>query len=162
MRITTPTQVGTDADWAEITLEQSRSCGLKTDGRAFCWGIHGYGDDTAVFPLYGPQLPTPFGLGKTWLALDADVFHTCAIDTERRLWCEGRSIEGQLGIATGAVFHSEIVEPEPERRFTAVDVGRFHTCAIDDAGVTLCTGQNGAGQVGDGTTSRRTAFVEVF
>jgi alpha-tubulin suppressor-like RCC1 family protein len=46
-------------------------------------------------------------------------------------------------------------------RATAVAAGTAHTCALLDDGMVRCWGSNGAGQVGDGTTSTRTLPVLV-
>jgi alpha-tubulin suppressor-like RCC1 family protein len=39
--------------------------------------------------------------------------------------------------------------------FAAIDAGTAHTCGITTAGLVLCWGANGAGRLGDGTTTGR-------
>ena len=36
-------QVGTATDWTSLTAGWSHTCGLKTDGTAWCWGSGGEG-----------------------------------------------------------------------------------------------------------------------
>ncbi|MFH1434355.1 MAG: RCC1 repeat-containing protein, partial [Pseudomonadota bacterium] len=43
----------------------------------------------------------------------------------------------------------------------AVSGGHQHACAVTEAGAVTCWGQNGSGQVGDGTTETRLAPVEI-
>ena len=45
--------------------------------------------------------------------------------------------------------------PPPATGLTRLAGGEAHTCAIDAAGELLCWGQNGSGQVGDGSTVER-------
>jgi alpha-tubulin suppressor-like RCC1 family protein len=40
---TTPTQVGTDSDWADVACGDHHSLGLKTDGKVWAWGRNGSG-----------------------------------------------------------------------------------------------------------------------
>lgn len=40
---TTPTQLGTDTSWAELTAGWGSTCALRTDGTAWCWGINDAG-----------------------------------------------------------------------------------------------------------------------
>ena len=39
-----PTQVGTDLDWAKISVDGtdygSHTCGVRTDGSLWCWGYN--------------------------------------------------------------------------------------------------------------------------
>jgi alpha-tubulin suppressor-like RCC1 family protein len=55
--------------------------------------------------------------------------------------------------------------PGVEREFlygvTALTVGGMHACGLLDGGGVKCWGGNGEGQLGDGTTSNRTAPVDV-
>ncbi|MFN8651171.1 MAG: RCC1 domain-containing protein [Gemmatimonadales bacterium] len=45
------------------------------------------------------------------------------------------------------------------RAWRRVSIGDGHSCALDDTGMPWCWGENGAGQLGDGTTTTRTTPV---
>lgn len=48
------------------------------------------------------------------------------------------------------------------RRWRKVTVGAGHSCALDDTGMPWCWGENGAGQLGDGSTTSRTTPVRAL
>lgn len=81
------------------------------------------------------------------------------------LYCWGRNDLGQLGDGTTddaaePVKALAVVNQIPVR-FTQVVAGAHHTCALDAAGEAWCWGGNGAGQLGDGTTTDRLEPVPV-
>jgi len=45
--------------------------------------------------------------------------------------------------------------------FAAVRANEYHTCGVTAAGAAYCWGQNGSGQLGDGTTINRLTPVRV-
>lgn len=91
---TSPTQVGSDDHWAQITMAPVQTslviqgvevCGIKTDGTLWCWGVFS-GNGTA------PNSPTPVRVGTAtdWKSVAAGT-ETCAIKTGGTLWCWGNS-----------------------------------------------------------------------
>jgi alpha-tubulin suppressor-like RCC1 family protein/uncharacterized membrane protein len=75
-------------------------------------------------------------------------------------------VHGETDAASGAACDSvTLMVTVQERpmgiRWTHIETGTQHTCALDDGGVAYCWGYNGSGAVGDGTNTGRTRAVAV-
>ncbi|HIF46549.1 MAG TPA: hypothetical protein EYQ73_07170, partial [Candidatus Poseidoniales archaeon] len=83
--------------------------------------------------------------------------HTCAILDNGSVSCWGYNSDGQLGDGTTTDRHSptQTLSLGTGRTAVAISSGGYHTCAILDDGTVSCWGNNGAGQLGDGTTTNR-------
>ncbi len=151
--------------FVQVVAGDAHSCGLGTDGRAYCWG----GDDRGQLGTGGVggdrRVATPVATDVRFRLLAAGARHTCGLTGEGTLWCWGANERHQLGRATQAIAPSPIAVPLPSVA-TAVVTGTQHTCALDTAGDAYCWGANAAGQlgigpsVGDVTTPRRVVLPQ--
>ncbi|MFM2033035.1 MAG: hypothetical protein RLZZ297_1800 [Chloroflexota bacterium] len=93
--------------------------------------------------------------------LDAGEAHTCLLTAVGGVKCWGANTDGQLG--TGDTTPSNVVRDVVglASGVTQLSVGGSHSCAIDAAQQVTCWGMNDHGQVGDGTTTTRSAPVAV-
>jgi alpha-tubulin suppressor-like RCC1 family protein len=111
---------------------------------------------------YTCACPSGFtGDGKTchatYTAIAAGQFHACAIRADKTMWCWGHNTSGQVGTGTSDPI---FVRPAPAGNATdwrAVGAGASFTCALDGSGKISCWGTNGGAQLGDGTTTGRSA-----
>ncbi len=77
---------------------------------------------------------------------------TCYLDDRGAAYCTGSNHLGQLGIGAGTQYHAEIpVGVAGGLSFKAISPGIDHTCALTSEGAAYCWGENGYGQLGDGT-----------
>jgi alpha-tubulin suppressor-like RCC1 family protein len=83
--------------------------------------------------------------------------HTCALSAAGIAYCWGYNPNGQLGNNDSAIVSPTPVAVAGGIVFQALAVSRVEdvTCALDVVGAAYCWGENGNGQLGDGTTTRR-------
>lgn len=95
--------------------------------------------------------------GLAYAAVAAGGAHTCALAEDGSAWCWGANGRGQLGIGRRSGEERRPAAVSGGLRFRAISAGRFHSCAVDVAGVAWCWGANDSGQLGDGTYRERDA-----
>jgi alpha-tubulin suppressor-like RCC1 family protein len=98
--------------------------------------------------------------------LSAGGNHTCAIDSDKALWCWGFNGAGQLGTGgTSASFVPVLVPGLGD--VTAVVAGDNHTCALlapmpgESGGRVWCWGLNREGELGNGDEFQRDSLKPV-
>lgn len=109
--VRTPTQVGTDSDYATVTANWFHSCAVKKNRALVCWGRNeegqlGQGDSMTRLS------PTRVGDKEDWLTVSAAKFHTCAFASVG-LWCWGANDAGQLGFGDTARRYIPARVPNP-------------------------------------------------
>jgi alpha-tubulin suppressor-like RCC1 family protein len=87
--------------------------------------------------------------------------HTCALVQAGRVLCWGDDGYGQLGDGKRADRLLPGRVAKLSRGIVAIAAGASHTCALMRGGHVFCTGQNGHGQLGDGTKKGRRTRVAV-
>jgi alpha-tubulin suppressor-like RCC1 family protein len=96
---TVPTQVGTDTNWAQVSLANTHSMAIKTTGTLWAWGANTngrLGDGTTT----QRNVPTQIGSDTNWSQVSAGNNHTVAIKTTGTLWAWGDNQFYTLGDGT--------------------------------------------------------------
>lgn len=169
-----PTPVLGGLTFTRLIAGGYHSCGLTADGTAYCWGSNtqgavgcGYTDaDCGNEPFYrlNPKAPQPVRGDLKFRMLAAGNAHTCGITTDDLLYCWGRNGEGELGVATsetctpgsGPTSCSRVpLLVSAATHYSNVVAGFQYTCALTTSGEAWCWGDNDSGQLGDGTSTRR-------
>lgn len=93
--VTTPTQIGSDDNWAVIATGSLHTMGVRTDGTLWGWGSNaegqlGDGNGDALAPVQ-------IGTATNWVTVSAGIGHSFGLRTDNTLWGWGRNAEGQLG-----------------------------------------------------------------
>jgi len=141
-------------DLATVDPGTFLTCGLTTDGTAFCWGVNGDAllgvgattDDCPGFAdLGGDALcsTTPAAVlgGITFASLSVGNGHTCGLDTGGNAYCWGVNNDGRLG--TGDTLTAVTpVAVTGGLTFLSIDAGGAHTCGLSSAGAAFCWGSN--------------------
>lgn len=157
--------------WSEVVAAGNNSagghtCGVTTDGDAYCWGGSAeLGDGTTLG--YTPRLVTGGGQYLTITAKGGSVdnAHTCAITTGGAAYCWGANGDGQVGDGTDE-HRPTPVAVAGGHVFTTISAGGVDeengfTCATATDGYAYCWGRNGLGQLGDGTYYPKNVPVRV-
>ncbi len=139
----------------------THTCAVSEGGGVKCWGNNSngqLGDGSTTQRLTAVDVS---GLSSGISAIAAGSNHTCALNASGGVKCWGLNTTGQLG------------DGGTTQRLTAVDViglssgvsaiatGSNHTCALTTGGGVKCWGDNGNGQLGDGSTTQRLTAVDV-
>jgi alpha-tubulin suppressor-like RCC1 family protein len=100
------------------------------------------------------------------LSITAGDFHTCAMSTTGAVYCWGYNLSGQLG--NNSTTNSDVpVQVEGVggsgllSGIASIAASGFDTCALSTAGAVYCWGYNGAGQLGNNSTTQSNVPVQV-
>ena len=135
------------------------TCGVTTDGAAYCWGQGEFGQ-MGDGDFAERRTPVAVGGGVLFDRLTAGYSHACAETESNALYCWGNNIYGMVGDGSDAT-RTTPVEVVGARRYAQATAGSFHSCALTPAGAAFCWGSNGNGEVGDGTRTNRQVPVSV-
>ena len=157
---TATTSLGTDRTAVAIGPGNGHTCALLDDGSVSCWGRN-YDGELGDGTNTNTRTPTQTSsLGGTAVAIAVGFHHTCALLNDGTVRCWGWNYNGQLGdgtTGTTARKKSPTQTLSLGRTAVAIAAGIEHTCALLDDGSVSCWGRNNYGQLGDGTTTQRTA-----
>jgi len=160
-RLTPVDVVGIGAVGA-VSMGFAHTCALTAASTVACWGSNysgQLGDGTTVRRLVPTEVAT---LGTGVQAVASGHHHSCAIDAAGGVQCWGENLYGQLGDG-GTSDHAT---PAPVSTLgsdnLAVATGWSHSCAITSTGGVKCWGNNGSGQLGDGSMTQRETPVDVI
>ncbi|MCA8838190.1 MAG: hypothetical protein K8963_10110, partial [Proteobacteria bacterium] len=146
----TPTQVGTDTDWATVSAGFDHACVVKRAGMLYCWGINrvgqlGLGDNRSR------STPTQVGTDTDWATVSAGFGHTCATKTNGGLHCWGTNLFGQLGLGDSGETTARITPTQvgADTDWATVSTGRDYTCAVKSTGMLYCWGNSLGNSLGN-------------
>jgi len=137
------------------------TCALTRSRQVKCWGAGGngqLGDGTGA----DRTSPTPVLALDDAVSLDSGNWHACAVTAAGGVRCWGDNGNGQLGDGTTTQRLAPVDVVGLSTRAVAVATGHHHACALLNDGTVRCWGDNGSGQLGDGTQTQRQTALPVM
>jgi alpha-tubulin suppressor-like RCC1 family protein len=158
--VTTPLRFSTGSDWNSLVVGGECALGLKDDGSLIIAG------SSSNFSGVLPRALSPGEeTGRQWVDLSGTGVNFHLVRSDGSLWWWGRAGVGQVG--DGSQFdRSVITRVGSESQWARVRTGGHlifsggSTIALKSNGTLWGTGPNSGGQLGDGTTTQRTSFVQ--
>jgi alpha-tubulin suppressor-like RCC1 family protein/serine/threonine protein kinase/HAMP domain-containing protein len=137
--------------FTSIVAGWSFTCGLGTNGRAWCWGANAAGQlgDGAMVDR---ATPTAVASDVAFTSLTAGNTHACGVTAQGEAYCWGKNANGQLGDGT-TTDRTVPTRVRSNAHFVSITAGAVHTCGVTSNGEVLCWGRNTYGQLGTGTTT---------
>ncbi len=146
---------------ANLSAGLFASCGLTSQGAAFCWGnslggLLGNGTTTSHTG------PVPVSGNHTFTQISAGVFAVCGVATGGALLCWGDPTYGNFGNGTapGGSPYTTPVSAGNGMTFSSISVGWGNSCGMSN-GLAYCWGPNSHGADGTGDTVHRWAPAKV-
>jgi len=139
----------------------SFACAVTAGGSVMCWGAYQDGQ-LGISSMTGSTPVEVQGItGAT--SVSAGGFSACAVTSGGGVMCWGGNPDGELGdgSTTGAVVRVPVQVSGLTSGVTNVSVGFRSACAITQAGVRWCWGDNFAGQLGNGSAESSPIPVRV-
>lgn len=119
----------------QVGVGRDHSCGLDTDGRAWCWGSNVFGELGNGSPQDAREetrVPVAVAGGQRFAALGVGSFHSCGLATDGSAWC-------------WADYERRIRAPRRMRsdtRFASVHPAQQVACALTTEGQVHCWSLN--------------------
>lgn len=137
------------SDFTQLKCGGNNCCALRSGGALYCWGSNQDGNlGTGSEDKSSVDVPTPVSGDQVFLrALSVGKSHSCAIASDRTLWCWGSNAEHQLGFSgpDKVLVPTQVGE---DSDWLWVSAGGTQTCGVRRGNVLYCWGDNREGQVG--------------
>lgn len=169
-----------------LAAGNDHTCALATGSQTpRCWGRNTQGqlgdgtNSNSTAPVAVSGITTATSVDAGGLLAGVEVGHSCALLADGGVRCWGGNTSGQLGDGTTTNRNAPVTvlsdddddhlnTPPPDLTppvaltgASAISAGGLHACALLTSSRVRCWGENGSGQLGDGTTGDRPFAVTV-
>ncbi|MET4144345.1 chromosome condensation regulator RCC1 [Arthrobacter sp. UYCo732] len=159
---TTPVTPAGDHHFTALFSGPTTTCGIDTDLKTWCWGANpGTGTPDAAAE------PAAVSGGRAFTALTLDASTACGLEVSGKVFCWSVTDKGRSGVDP-APAKGTPVEISGGRTYTHVQTANEEradtpslVCAIDTGKKAWCWGNNGSGQLGNGSTTESMVPVAV-
>ncbi|MBI0145346.1 MULTISPECIES: RCC1 domain-containing protein [Bifidobacterium] len=171
VKVEKPTDAPADFTYVQVSAGGQHSLALGSDGYVYAWGSNangrlGDGTTTRRTTPVKVEKPTDAPADFTYVQVSAGCRHSLALGSDGKTYAWGYNYLGQLadGTETDQTTPVKVVPPADtpaDFTYTQVNAGGYHSLALGSDGNAYAWGDNRNGQLGDGTTTHRTAPVKV-
>ena len=131
-----PTPVEGGVKFAEITAGNRHSCGLTSQGAAYCWGSDAGRKLGTPEPWYqGLAVPTRAATGYVFSAIYAVGDHTCAQTAQNLVYCWGGWVDYVANMPSSRSAPTQI---GPGVEFASIADGNDSMCGVTRSGAAYC------------------------
>jgi alpha-tubulin suppressor-like RCC1 family protein len=164
--ITPVSVLGAVKTFCQINAGNNHTTAIDKNGRVWTWGNNQFGQlgDNSTNQRLTPV--SVLGTVKTFCQINNSILisnqnYTVAIDKNGRAWGWGINNVGQLGDNSTTTRRTPVSVLGAIKTFCQISAGNIHTVAIDKNGRAWGWGFNGAGRLGDNSTTQRNTPVSV-
>ena len=153
--------VGGFTDWIQVSAGTAHSLGLRRNGTVWAWGYNtngNLGDGTTT----ARSSPVSVVGGFTnWSQISAGNDHSIGVRANGTIWAWGYNLYGRLGDNTTTNSSSPVSVVGGFTDWIQVSAGGDHSLGVRTNGTIWSWGNNGSGQLGDGTVTIQSSPVSV-
>lgn len=136
-------------DLVQLDCGGNNCCAVRREGELYCWGDNAQGSVGVDSSEPFVSEPARVGAdGQTFLRVSVGTAHSCAIASDRTLWCWGNNDRRQLGVEEPTDYAPAPVKISEDADWSWIAAGGSHTCGIRDDNALFCWGDNRDGQLG--------------
>ncbi|KAH7624648.1 putative Ultraviolet-B receptor UVR8 [Nannochloris sp. 'desiccata'] len=152
--ITTPNKVVGGYKYKWISTGYWYTCAIRNDGAMYCWGKEKYGRMGQISAEKNYTSPVRVGKDNDWAEVYAGGDHTCAMKTDRTVWCFGNNEKGSLGV--GKTYRELKTSAKPLKvagKYRSLSSNSRYACGVTITGKGVCWGSNLWKMLGTGSAA---------
>lgn len=144
-RLNEPKHIYPERTWNTVSAGNHHTCAVQQSGALECWGENVFGQLGGS----GNETPVPAGTGLLWTSVAVGGEHSCGLKSDTSLWCWGHNKFGQVGNGTSDKESHSFPQLVGKGRWTSVQLGQKHSCAMRIDGPLSCWGANFKRQISE-------------
>ena len=139
------------------------TCAVYVGGSMSCWGANESGQLGIGSVAFRVNIPSTVIGGLKATSISAGEQHTCALLSDNSVRCWGANHLNQWSVSGVSTTSPTAVEVSNAwGAVSSISAGGRHSCVLTSTGIISCSGPNGNGELGDGTTTKQGGFTKAW
>jgi alpha-tubulin suppressor-like RCC1 family protein len=163
-----PAPLARGQKWLQVASGRDCTMAIRADGTLWAWGANSRSQLGLGVPAASTSAfftPQQVGTATNWARIELGDMHTLALRADGTLWAWGSNYYGQVGNgSSGSSTYDDVKVPlpiAPGNTWQEIGAGHGSSMALRADGSIWAWGENGVGQLGDGTTSQKNSPVRI-